>query len=263
MKNLLVGLSILLVFSGVASTTQASHLCPIEPGCLTDKLNVPGDFVGGGSFAMDLLGGLAVADSPSTSAPIAFANLSAQERQILFGATEFDGIAPGSGTSTLTLTSINHWEFGSDDDVAGFPVTFYIDGAGTGTLVDNGDGTGEWTLEVPVLANWNDIDFPFLDVVFSTNASYDYWTWDQESGAIFEETVTGIAMDYHTGDAFLVGQSSPIDDPTHPFNGMRATFALFGNDPLVANSVPLPAAVWLFGSGLLGLIGIAKKRKAT
>jgi PEP-CTERM motif len=25
--------------------------------------------------------------------------------------------------------------------------------------------------------------------------------------------------------------------------------------------VPVPAAVWLFGSGLLGLIGIARKKK--
>jgi hypothetical protein len=28
-------------------------------------------------------------------------------------------------------------------------------------------------------------------------------------------------------------------------------------------SVPVPAAVWLFGSGMIGLIGIAQKRKAT
>ena len=29
-----------------------------------------------------------------------------------------------------------------------------------------------------------------------------------------------------------------------------------------ANVVPVPAAVWLFGSGLIGLIGIARRRKA-
>jgi hypothetical protein len=28
------------------------------------------------------------------------------------------------------------------------------------------------------------------------------------------------------------------------------------------SSVPVPAAVWLFGSGLLGLIGIARRKKA-
>ena len=35
-----------------------------------------------------------------------------------------------------------------------------------------------------------------------------------------------------------------------------------GIDNIVVSSVPLPAAVWLFGSGLLGLIGIAKSKKA-
>ena len=29
-----------------------------------------------------------------------------------------------------------------------------------------------------------------------------------------------------------------------------------------AGDVPVPAAVWLFGSGLLGLIGIARRKKA-
>jgi len=29
-----------------------------------------------------------------------------------------------------------------------------------------------------------------------------------------------------------------------------------------ASTVPVPAAVWLFGSGLLGLIGVAKRKKA-
>jgi hypothetical protein len=28
-----------------------------------------------------------------------------------------------------------------------------------------------------------------------------------------------------------------------------------------AGAVPLPAAVWLFGSGLLGLIGVGRKRR--
>jgi len=31
---------------------------------------------------------------------------------------------------------------------------------------------------------------------------------------------------------------------------------------LAGTVVPVPAAVWLFGSGLLGLIGIARRNKA-
>ncbi|MGB5716088.1 MAG: VPLPA-CTERM sorting domain-containing protein [Gammaproteobacteria bacterium] len=30
----------------------------------------------------------------------------------------------------------------------------------------------------------------------------------------------------------------------------------------VVPGVPLPAAFWLFGSGLLGLVGIARRKKA-
>lgn len=30
---------------------------------------------------------------------------------------------------------------------------------------------------------------------------------------------------------------------------------------VIVNAVPIPAAVWLFGSGLLGLIGIARRKK--
>jgi len=36
-----------------------------------------------------------------------------------------------------------------------------------------------------------------------------------------------------------------------------------GIDNYIASPVPVPAAVWLFGSGLLGLAGIARRRKPT
>ena len=49
-----------------------------------------------------------------------------------------------------------------------------------------------------------------------------------------------------------------------PFLGFQATFHI---DDLSAvgvrpNQVPVPAAAWLFGSGLLGLIGVARRKKA-
>lgn len=41
-----------------------------------------------------------------------------------------------------------------------------------------------------------------------------------------------------------------------PFPGYNAQFNL------TAAPVPVPAAVWLFGSGLLGLVGVARRKKA-
>ena len=44
--------------------------------------------------------------------------------------------------------------------------------------------------------------------------------------------------------------------------GMSQELIVLESGEAVLSSVPLPAAIWLFGSGLLGLIGIARRRKA-
>lgn len=50
------------------------------------------------------------------------------------------------------------------------------------------------------------------------------------------------------------------------FDGMTAVADEYGIQPNVhiasISSVPVPAALWLFGSGLLGLIGVVKRKKA-
>lgn len=38
--------------------------------------------------------------------------------------------------------------------------------------------------------------------------------------------------------------------------------SVYGPDPMAVSEVPVPAAVWLFGSGLLGLIAAARRKKA-
>jgi hypothetical protein len=216
-----------------------------------NKLNVPGDFPN--SFAMNLLGGVMMVDNPSSGWGVAQGSVTTDAKRILFDASAFDGSGPGAGTSTLTLTSFNHWDIGSAD-ILGSTVDFYIDGPGTGTLVDNADSTaGNWTLQVPLYATWNGNDFLFSDFTLSTAASYSYYP----VGHYPKATITGSAMDYATGDAYLVGQSSSGFDSS-PFPGMRLTVALYGNDPVV---VPLPAAVLLFGSGALGLLGLGVRRR--
>lgn len=38
--------------------------------------------------------------------------------------------------------------------------------------------------------------------------------------------------------------------------------AYFDNVSMTVNAIPVPAAVWLFGSGLIGLVGMARRKKA-
>jgi hypothetical protein len=49
-------------------------------------------------------------------------------------------------------------------------------------------------------------------------------------------------------------------------NSYSITFGTGANvievDVQVVSAIPVPAAVWLFGSGLLGLVGIARRKKA-
>jgi len=68
------------------------------------------------------------------------------------------------------------------------------------------------------------------------------------------------------GDAYFIGLTE--DDFSLGFNSiMLSSFEaeyLFNVDDITVAPVPLPAAVWLFGSGLLGLVGISRRsvRKA-
>jgi len=69
-------------------------------------------------------------------------------------------------------------------------------------------------------------------------------------------TVTGgAAAAYFTGGTLLFDETivdGVFTDPNFTLT-MTAT---------PVSAVPVPAAVWLFGSGLLGMVGIARRRKS-
>lgn len=64
------------------------------------------------------------------------------------------------------------------------------------------------------------------------------------------------------GDAFTLDYSAhvPLGDASG-FGGVGYALHLEGTIAAVS-SVPVPAAVWLFGSGLVGLAGVARRKKA-
>lgn len=61
--------------------------------------------------------------------------------------------------------------------------------------------------------------------------------------------------------AYKIGWSHCITaDESASFGGVMANWRLEG---IATTAVPLPAAVWLFGSGLIGLIGVGRLRAST
>lgn len=65
------------------------------------------------------------------------------------------------------------------------------------------------------------------------------------------------------GDTYTLDYSAvvPVGDPSG-FGGVSYQLHLEGTISIPATVVPVPAAVWLFGSGLLGLVGVARRKKS-
>jgi len=82
-----------------------------------------------------------------------------------------------------------------------------------------------------------------------------------------QDGILGTADDIvFTGNRHTDGISG-IRMDNGPFPGFNANFdvaamTLSGFEPAPVSAVPVPAAVWLFGSGLVGLVGVARRRKS-
>lgn len=118
--------------------------------------------------------------------------------------------------------------------------------------------SGPGTVHAHMLFNWNgNFNIP-VEVDFSM------------TGGPSTFTITTLASDARGGTLGVLG----IPMASGPFPGWNATFggtatvtgmdesATIPSPDIIAHHVPVPAAVWLFGSGLLGLVGVARRKKA-
>ena len=101
----------------------------------------------------------------------------------------------------------------------------------------------EETMTVPVTGDLTIADGNFHD--WSAAGSFDLTTaaWDGKDhvGLTLQNTLTAIST--------VVGESAFIQKK-----------AIGAGIEVTTSPVPVPAAVWLFGSGLLGLVGVARRR---
>lgn len=59
----------------------------------------------------------------------------------------------------------------------------------------------------------------------------------------------------------LFEQPFALDFLAHGYDGLDNTIDRLGRFNIYVDSVPIPGAVWLFGSGLVGLIGLRRRQK--
>jgi len=126
-----------------------------------------------------------------------------------------------------------------------------------------GDGTnitGAWSF----FGN-NGTNFSVNAVNANSDTSVDMSGWRVAWGEVPEINMGGGAPAVIScggcgdGDAYTLDYSAvvPPGDPSG-FGGVLYAVHLEGT----ISQVPVPAAVWLFGSGLLGLVGVARRKKA-
>ena len=127
----------------------------------------------------------------------------------------------------------------------------FNDLSGTLVLGDISALPGGWSANVPPSGNSD--GFGLFDAqVDSTGTNRQ----DPLTFTVLNSTVADFADVSSNGSLFAV-HITDIDGGTDS-NGGPITSAWFGGGTVV----PVPAAVWLFGSGLLGLVGVARRRRS-
>lgn len=184
----------------------------------------------------------------------------------------------GLGTSNLSITST--------ELLFGYPLFFHdiTMNYQSGTNLVEGQVLVDWIVnyDMPMHVEWdatgllNAIDYGLQagDVLSGSDLYHDInGNGVQDDGEFLYDIGSTIPYSdsLQLDPAFLQGpaplaatvNSLGLDDST-PFQGFVGYFDIgSGNSMHVVSvsSVPLPAAVWLFGSGLIGLMGIAKRKK--
>jgi len=266
-KSLLLGAVCACFFTFVSAAAIASPA----------KFNIPGDFPG--LFQIDFLGtdfklGGVSSGALSTESTIQFAVGSE--------------LSTSSGIYNISVSPSGFSFLGFKPVGLNFDV--YGAGTGSGTFDTN---TGHWTIDMPTLfvnvgsdhlgnliSYGTRLDFHLTTeniFVPPSGAGTGYMTTSATPMVLDESSpvawgdlnlVAGgivplpedltLAYDFGLINAIGSSYSNFILDP-NIWTGAQYEFDIYGNDPLVS-SVPVPAAVWLFGSGLIGLIGIARRK---
>lgn len=146
------------------------------------------------------------------------------------------------------------------------PKTISLDLSLDGTIDLSAGGTAEASLEGQVAVIFtNQLDFytDFGTVVYEVAPPGSVAATSQVFGIATDQ----LTFTVNPGDDFFVWAGLQVDGMRGGIADAYNTFTMdFADDAGLqaasVSAIPAPAALWLFGSGLMGLIGVARRRKA-
>jgi len=157
-----------------------------------------------------------------------------------------------------------------------FTFDMRVDSVNTGTVVINDIFAGEFFIDDSNFSGIGIEDFSptsppstgellsfDVDILSSSFSSGDDFGFPSFPRVIFENgSVTQMEFESTTLDPqltiFLTASGIEFAYAQGPFGAEIQQFSGFVEN---VSAVPVPAAVWLFGSGLMGVIGVARRRK--
>jgi hypothetical protein len=241
------------LYSVVASATACDGFTGIGPVCAPASIHT-GDLstsaqtsfntaYGTGSGSANAAIGLMDAAS-NAGAPITAGTITATADTKFYDTLKVTGTPGGSGNLLFGLGSTNFVVSpGSNGGTASVDAWILVNSTPTGTLLGSSGMSEYWTSgSSPQITTAP--AFVLKVSVGDTLSLYGYVNT--------------------TAQALLGGSASTASDPAQIFIASQTTGIGFtvASGVTYPTSVPVPATVWLFGSGLIGLIGVARRRKA-
>jgi len=153
-----------------------------------------------------------------------------------------------SSANSSTIINVN-----AQNNAVNNPIILHLD-AGTYNVdpigISDGGLYNAWSVRYGNTNTWA-IDYVIQSDAFSTMYVGSSGTW-------YSDALT--ALGNATSCSFVLSNATDVkfsifDGP----NGYEYTGDNVGGMSLRVSAVPIPAALWLFGSGLLGIIGIRKR----
>jgi hypothetical protein len=262
MKKIFLAIfSVCIITFGVAGVAAASYILFDQD---TDTIAVAGQTIIGTSFTFETR--VLFTDEYNGQGSIFNEFTSGYEDKALqAGPSGFGGyahpIAPSleaiESTSPLTLGVFHHIAYVYD----GSTEMLFLDGqlkkSRNASGDDVGDGSGSAHIGAIFRGSLRSGFIGFMDTLrISNSARYTAAGFTPVSGDLSSDADTLLLYNFNEtpGSTIVIDLSGNSHDGTLGVGFSGAT------SPTFTSSVPIPGAIWLLGSGLLGLVGIRRKR---